>query len=73
MSSMFGGSKPDNSAAEARIAKQEKDLAVKEANMAKELAARRNARTSGGMRSKTLFSQVLGTDETIGKQTKLGG
>jgi len=71
MGSLFG-SKPDNSAQEARIAKQEKETAVREANQAKELAARRRAGAAGNQ-SKTLFSQVLGTDEAIGKQTKLGG
>lgn len=71
MSSLFGG-KPDNSAAEKRIADQEKRLKVQEANQAKELASRRRSQAGGGQRSKTLFSQVLGTDESIGKQTKLG-
>ena len=70
MGSLF--SKPDNSAQEARIAEQEKKTAVQEANQAKELAARRRAGASG-TQSKTLFSQVLGTDESIGNQIKLGG
>lgn len=72
MSDLFSAKAPDNSAAEARIAEQEKQAAIKEANQAKELAARRRAGASG-TQSKTLFSQVLGTDDAIGKQTKLGG
>ena len=72
MGALFGAKGPDNSAAEARIAKQEKELAIREANQARELAARRNAASRGGVSSKTLFSQVLGTDESIGKST-LGG
>lgn len=71
MGALFGGSGPDNSASEARIAQQEKETSVREANQAKELASRRRAGASG-VKSKTLFSQVLGTDESIGKQTKLG-
>ncbi len=70
MGSLF--SKPDTSAQEARIAEQEKQTAVREANQAKELAARRRAGASGNQ-SKTLFSQVLGTDAALGQQTKLGG
>jgi len=70
MGSLFG--KPDTSAQEAQIAKQEKEAAVREANQAKELQARRRAGASGNQ-SKTLFSQVLGTDKAIGKQTTLGG
>lgn len=70
MSSLFGGN--DNSAQEKRIAEQEKRTAVREANQAKELAARRRAGSSGNQ-SKTLFSQVLGTDEALGNQIKLGG
>lgn len=70
MGSLFA--KPDTSAQEARIAQQEKETAVREANQAKELAARRRAGASENQ-SKTLFSQVLGTDEAIGKQVKLGG
>lgn len=71
MGALFG-SKPDNSAQEARLAEREKATAAQEANQAKELAARRRSAASGSS-SKTLFSQVLGTDESIGKKTTLGG
>jgi len=74
MSSLFGGgpAAPDTSKQEKRLADQEKALAAKEAAQAKQLASRRRA-SAGGSTSKTLFQQVLGTDEAIGKQTKLGG
>ena len=67
MSSLF--SKPDNSAAEKRIADQDAAIKKKEASQAKELQARRKA-SQGGATSKTLFSQVLGIDEA--KKDTLG-
>ena len=70
MGGLFGSNR--NRGAERRVAEQEKQAEVREANQAKEIAARRRAGSSENQ-SKTLFSQVLGTDESLGMQTKLGG
>lgn len=71
MTSMFGGGNKKR-AQQAKVAEQEKRVAAQEANQARELEARRRS-SAAGNQSKTLFSQVLGTDEAIGKQTTLGG
>jgi len=69
LSSMFGGDQPDTSAQDARIAEQDKKIAKQEARQAGELKARRTV-ASRGSKSQTLFSQVLGTDDSI--KSKLG-
>jgi hypothetical protein len=66
MSALFSNG-PDTSLAD-KAAKKAEAL---ENSQARELAARRRT-SAGGNKSKTLFSQVLGTDEAIGSQTKLG-
>jgi len=72
MGSLFGADMPDNSAQEKRLDEQEVDVKKKETQQAKELASRRKL-AGRGSSSKTLFSQVLGTDDSIGKKAKLGG
>jgi hypothetical protein len=69
MGALFGGGDKGQAA---KLAEQKKKLDAQEASQAKELASRRKAAAGGG-KSKTLFSQVLGTDDAIGKQTTLGG
>lgn len=68
MASLFGG--PDTSKQEARIAQQEAETKKRENEQAKELASRRKV-AGQGSKSQTLFSQVLGTDESI-KKSALG-
>lgn len=69
MGSLFGGG-PNTSAQEKRLAEQEAALKKKETSQAKELAARRKV-SGRGSSSRTLFNQVLGIDESLGK-IKLG-
>jgi len=70
MGGLFGGGgAPDTSAQDARIEAQDKKIAAQEKAQAAQLKARQKV-ASRGSQSQTLFSQVLGTDETI--KNKLG-
>ena len=68
MGGIFGSGSSSTSQGEAkRLKEQEALLRKKEAVQAKELASRRKV-SGRGSSSRTLFSQVLGTDEALGKK-----